>query len=507
MNKCSYSLKFQFFKFSSITSINFYYSPKSLTKMKSSRIFSTGFLSGLLILVFFYGCQKTEFEQGDAFNSGLQITANAGSEVVNFMVISKSDAVPSGFKEAVSSFGEIVRAIPEIGVLVVKPTTANFKSKVSVLPNVLAVVPDLKVRWVEPVKTVEETNPPSIGSNEPYFHYQWGMDAINAPEAWNAGYKGAGARVFILDSGIDAENRDLAPNLNTSLCTSFVPGEEYNISPGTYFNHGTHVAGIIAAADNSYGVIGVAPEAEIVAVKVLSEYTGSGNFSWINAGIVYAADNGADVINMSLGAVVNRNGFYLDENGDLQRDMPATIQFLIIAQQRAINYAAKKGVVIIASAGNDGGDFDGGGALIKLPADLQYVVAVSATAPDYLYSSLINGIENIIYDIPSSYTSYGKSLVDVAAPGGDGDFYPQPYYYYDMILSNGSQAFYWASGTSMAAPHATGVAALIIAKNGGQMDPDDVIKKLYNTADNVSGTGVSDYFGKGRVNAYRAVTE
>ena len=74
------------------------------------------------------------------------------------------------------------------------------------------------------------------------------------------------------------------------------------LDDGRFFNHGTHVAGIIAAADNSWGVIGVAPHAEIVAVKVLSEDTGSGEFSWINAGIVYAANNGADVINMSLGA-------------------------------------------------------------------------------------------------------------------------------------------------------------------------------------------------------------
>ena len=113
------------------------------------------------------------------------------------------------------------------------------------------------------------------------------------------------------------------------------------------------MAGIIAAADNSWGVIGVAPNAEIVAVKVLSENTGSGAFSWINAGIVYAANNGADVINMSLGATFNRNGFYLDENDVLQKIPAVYIQNLILSQQRAVNYAYKKGVVIVASAGND----------------------------------------------------------------------------------------------------------------------------------------------------------
>ena len=158
---------------------------------------------------------------------------------------------------------------------------------------------------------------------------------------------------------------------------------------GFYFNHGTHVAGIIAAADNSFGVIGVAPDAEIVAVKVLSEYTGSGAFSWINAGIVYAANNGADVINMSLGATFNRNGFYFDENDVLQKIPAVYIQNLILAQQRAVNYAFKKGAVIVTSAGNDGLNIDGNGSLFKLPAGLQNVIAVSATAPDYWYRDLI----------------------------------------------------------------------------------------------------------------------
>ena len=176
------------------------------------------------------------------------------------------------------------------------------------------------------------------------------MDAINAPEAWNLGFTGEGARVFILDSGIDAEHPDLAPNLNISLCTSFVTGESYNVRDGLYFNHGTHVAGIVAAANNSLGVIGVAPDAEIVAVKVMSEYTGKGYFSWINAGIVYAANNDADVINMSLGATFNRNGFYYDEDDVLQKMPAVDLQFLILSQQRAINYAFRQGVTIVVAA-------------------------------------------------------------------------------------------------------------------------------------------------------------
>lgn len=466
-------------------------------------------LLGFLVLGFCFGCQKDLLETGNAYEpeSESEPIALKSTKINNYMVITKSETVPAGFETQLSAYGQIVKSIPEIGVVVIKPTTSNFEMKVAKLVEVQAVVPDLIAKWIEPVKFIEEVNPPSIGSNEPLFPYQWGMDAIDAPEAWNAGYTGKKARVFILDDGIDAEHPDLAPNLNIGLCTSFVPDEGYNVRNGSFFHHGTHVAGIIAAADNSYGVIGVAPEAEIVAVKVLSEYSGSGAFSWINAGIVYAANNDADVINMSLGATFNRNGFYLDDN-DVWQKIPAVfLQNLILAQQRAVNYAFKKGVVIITSAGNGGSNFDGNGSIFKLPAELQNVIAVSATAPDYWYRDLMNGIIPAL-DIPASYTDFGKSLVDIAAPGGDFDFYPSPNYQYDMVLSTSSgPSFYFAAGTSMASPHVAGVVALIIAKNEGKMSPQEVTQQLLKTADQIDGNGISAFYGKGRVNAFRAVTE
>ena len=242
-------------------------------------------------------------------------------------------------------------------------------------------------------------------------------------------------------------------------------------------------------------------------MKVLSEITGSGAFSWINAGIVYAANNGADVINMSLGATFYRNGFYLDDNDVLQKAPAVVFQELILAQQRAVDYAFKKGVVIVTSAGNDGINLDGNGSLYKLPADLNNVIAVSATAPDYWYNDLVKGTPDPFLDIPASYTNFGKSLVDIAAPGGDFDFYPLPYYYYDYVFSTVSQGYGWAAGTSMASPHVAGVAALIIAKNEGRLSPQEVTKQLLNTADKIDGSGISAYYGKGRVNAFRAVTE
>ncbi|MDY0100208.1 MAG: S8 family serine peptidase, partial [Bacteroidales bacterium] len=194
----------------------------------------------------------------------------------------------------------------------------------------------------------------------------------------------------------------------------------------------------------------------------------------------------------------------IDDNNNLAKIPAVEIQFLILAQQRAVDYAYKKGAVIVTSAGNDATNFDGGGSWFKLPAGLAKVITVSATAPDYWYRDLVNGIIPNL-DIPASYTDYGKSFVEVAAPGGDFDFYPNQNYHWDMVLSTYPQGYVWMAGTSMAAPHVSGVAALIIGKNGGQMRPIDVITRLEKTADKIDGKGISPYYGFGRVNAYRAV--
>ncbi len=476
--------------------------------MKSSLYSRTkilGTLLGFLVLAFSSGCQKDIIEKENTLDPASDEVTLKGAKTENFMVITTLEKLPAGFEKELSAYGQVVNSIPEIGVVVIKPADSNSAGKIARLRGVQAVVPDLMARWIEPDELVAEADPLSIGNNEEFFGYQWGMFAIYAPNAWDTGFTGQGARIFILDTGIDADNPDLSPNLNTVLSTSFVPGEKYYVGDSSFFSHGTHVAGIIAAADNTWGVIGVAPYAEIVAVKVLSEATGSGAFSWINAGIVYAANNGADVINMSLGATFARNGFYIDENDVLQKIPAVYIQNFILAQQRAVTYAFKKGAVIVSSAGNGGSNFDGYGSIYKIPAELQNVIAVSATGPDCWISQSIP-----LFDIPASYTDYGRSLIAIAAPGGDYDC--DAGYPFDMILSSGaggpaSYPFYFAAGTSMASPHVAGVAALIIGKNGGQMSPQAVTKQLLKTADKIAVNGTSLFYGKGRVNAFRAVTE
>ncbi|WP_273275131.1 S8 family peptidase [Maribacter polysiphoniae] len=466
---------------------------------KSVNILKKSYLPVCLALLFLSSCSTENDVTND---TELNAVYAKTSSKTDYMVILKSESIPDGFEAEMESLGATIKStIPEIGVLVVS-SSENVSNKISKKGNVRSVVPDLNVQWIEPSDFAPLASPLSIGSDEFYFDLLWGMDAIDAPEAWNTGQTGAGVRVAVLDSGMDGTHPDIAPNLNTGLSASFIEDEDWQVQPGSYFNHGTHVAGTIAAADNEIGVIGVAPNAEIVAVKVLSEFSGSGPFSSINAGIVYAADIEADVINMSLGATLNKNGKFYDEDGNFTDKIPSKyIQEVVHAQQRAINYAYRKGVTIVVSAGNGGENFDGNGSTIKLPASLNNVISVSATAPE-------SWIENPLgdLDLPASYTDYGRSHVTVSAPGGDFDS-PSDFWFYDMVLSASPGGWFFSAGTSMASPHVAGVAALIIGKNGGQMDPHEVTKQLTNTADNIDGNGASLYHGKGRVNAYRAVTE
>jgi len=446
------------------------------------------FLFSLLSFMFLVSCETESIDEVNFLEESVDLNKNSSSHN-SFLVIFKTNKLPTSIEKSIASAnGSVTSIISEIGIIAVQSDDPDFEKNMAKLTEVRSVVPDLSVNWLEPIDYEPMTNPSSIGDDEWFFDSLWGMDAIDAPEAWNAGYQGDQATVFILDSGIDPTHPDLAPNLNTELSASFVPGEDWAVQPGFYFNHGTHVAGTIAAADNEFGVIGVAPMTEIVAVKVLSEYTGSGSFSGIIKGIMYAANSGADVINMSLGATFYKNG--------------KDAQELIHATQRSIDYAYRNGVTIITSAGNLSMNADGNRSIIVVPADLNNVISVSATGPIDRHNN-----PDTYLDYPASYTNIGRSLVDIAAPGGDYRLYPNQFWWEDMVYSTIPGGWSWSAGTSMASPHVAGVAALIIGKNGGDMDPHEVEKQLLKSADKIDTNGKSLFYGKGRLNAYRAVTE
>jgi subtilisin family serine protease len=446
--------------------------------------------------------------------------------------------------------GAITREIPAIGVYVVAGDP-GLGRRLAAVPGIESVALSDEVRasdaparqgptktavgihgrWMAGYRARSETRL-AAGASLPvdddfYFGAQWSLDAIDASEAWATGQRGAGVRVAVLDTGVDPTHPDLAANLNLALARSFVPGQTWDVSTDVVqdVDHGTHVAGIIAAADNGFGIIGVAPEAEIVPLQVLPRPSGHGPPDAVIAGIVYAADIGADVINLSVDYRYNRHGGINDlGTEDPSDDVSYTARdaaLLMKAFSRATNYAHARGCTIIASGGNDAIDEDDDREEFVLPRDAPHVLGVAATGP---LGWALDFATNL--DVPAFYTNYGRSVIDLSAPGGNLDFdlldsgalctvgsgavsATLPCWFFDGVLSTapvkGGFLYEFRRGTSMATAHVSGVAALIIGRYGGAMHPGHVAARLRSSADDLGKRGKDDFYGRGRVNAYRAV--
>ena len=457
--------------------------------------------------------------------------ANAKSYLINFTGNTLPDDVAA---QVAAAGGTITSRFDKIGVALASSASPDFAVKAGKIRGVASVDEDLVVQWVNPERVVEAgevsqevsvTPEATFGNAETFRRIQWAPDAVHAGQAWDAGARGAGARVAVLDGGIRATHIDIAPRLDVAHSTSFVPGQPFNFDQARNsagqcvlndtFWHATHVAGIIAAPASTntpfpnLGTVGIAPDATIIGVKVL--HCGSGSFGAVIAGIYYAATPideggaGADVINMSLGALFPRQGVGAAK--------------LAVALGKATTYAYQRGVTVIAALGNDAVDLDHTANLVQLPAMSPHVIAVSATGP----FDFAHGATN--YDRPASYTNFGQSAVAFAGPGGDfalpgNDIcsYPrnpsgsslQFCWVLDMVIApcRGSGAsissYCWAAGTSMATPAVAGVAALIIGKYG-RVGPAEVERRLRQSADDLGKPGNDDFYGRGRVNAFNAI--
>lgn len=288
--------------------------------------------------------------------------------------------------------------------------------------------------------------------NDPDYPKQWNLRSINVEGAWSE-TKGSGVTVAVIDTGIS-----IVPDLKD---TKFVKGYDFvndRIEAADDNGHGTHVAGTIAqSTNNGYGVAGIAYEAALMPLKVLSG-GGGGTVSDIAEAIKFAADNGADVINLSLGG-----------SGESQ------------LMQEAINYAHSKGVVVVAAAGNSGDNS------ASYPA--RYPHAIGVAALDAAGEK-------------APYSNFGAG-VDISAPGGDTSVGKAGGILQNTIDPETNTPIFAAyQGTSMAAPHVAGVAALV--KAAGITEPDEVVNVIKQSA-RVVGEDPLNHFGAGQLDAAAAV--
>ncbi|MFT3695194.1 MAG: S8 family peptidase [Kofleriaceae bacterium] len=349
---------------------------------------------------------------------------------------------------------------------------ASVLAMLAVNPNVEIAEPD-SIMSLDPNEVAQIAESPTTEPgfpNDPDYKYQWHLKQIGMPDAWKLA-DGNGVVVAVLDTGVAYEDYKKFHQLPDLKGLTFVDPYDF-VGNTTHANddhgHGSHVTGTIAqATNNGIGVAGVALNVKIMPLKVLSA-SGSGSVAGIADAIRYAADHGAKVINMSLGGA-----------------FPSTVL------KKAVAYAHKKGTTVICAAGNESR------GKVGYPAAYPGAVAVSATQFD----------EGVTF-----YSNYGKDI-DIAAPGGNtrvdqnGDGMPDGVLQNTIVIGDPTKDGYFTyMGTSMASPHAAGVAALVVGE--GVTDPDKVEAVLKASARKPANQKyTTDKYGAGIIDAPAAIRE
>lgn len=397
-----------------------------------------------------------------AFGGGSAFAADTTDYIVTF----SGEEIPAGLVAELEKQGaEVVQQVPQIGVISVSTSDPDFKDWAESQAGIAAVAEDVEIRSPElEVETAPEQQRVDASGADLYEQHQWDIKRVtNDGKSWELNPGSHDVVVAIIDGGVDYTHPDLQRNLLYSK--SFVPGTPQNSFNG---DHGTHVAGAIAANGR---VMGVGPELGIASYRV-------SGWASILAGITTAADDSVDVANLSLGT-------YSFMNDEQQRTLHLTAS-------RAVRYAQSKDMIIVGANGNNAIDLSkkmytepGEGAQWSGPlhdtfTDIPWVISVSA-------STIRDGL--------AYYSNYGN--VDLAAPGGDNEARS----YNTIRVSRGGYGT--MNGTSMAAPKVAAAAALVKAQNP-HLTPAQIIAHLQQTAD--GGTGQSrQQFGHGIVNVYKAL--
>jgi subtilisin family serine protease len=426
------------------------------------------------------------------------------AHAAKYVVLYYQENVPADAAATINrAGGSVVASYPQIGVVIAESDAESFAtslasdSRIEGAASTAGFGVQLNDGSVEPVY-----------AQEPLFSLQWNMRQIHTPEAH--AITGGSPEVLVgdIDSGIDFTHPDLAPNVdfaNSVDCTSGAPNQD----PAEWLDtdgHGTATAGIIAAAANGIGIVGVAPNVRIAAIKSSTE----GFFfpEMVICSFTWAATHGVDVTNNSYFA----DPWYFNCRNDQEQ------RAIWSAERRAIRFAMQQGVVVVAAAANQSDDLAHSirNDCAVIPVEIPGVIGVSADGSR---------------QIKTWYSNYGAGVIQVAAPSGDRRLQPTPDVLRGLVISTFPGGYGGFAGTSFATPHVTGVAALVQSRFG-PMSAGAVAAAINQTADPITcpdvatlalyapfpqfsngepqscqgGTGYNSWYGHGQVNAFRAVT-
>jgi lantibiotic leader peptide-processing serine protease len=483
--------------------------------------------------------ESTDDDTGDAPAQGESTEIYTGDESPptreHLIVFSETDTLPTDTEQRIADLGgRVERQYPEIGVAVASGLSEDAAESLESFEDVQAVDADVERQWLDPQveeplvePLVEEASSTEVEPANPtnpkdafYYGRQWNLRAVKADKAWDAGRLGSPeVSVAILDSGIDANHPDLQgrvdesrsidlrnSTLDNAIRNAFFPTS----NPWTDLNgHGTHVAATVSS--NAKAAAGVTSQVTLMAVKAL-DTRGKGSTTNVLDGLIYAVDHKADVINMSLGSTFRKS----EEPGH------------VAALNRFINYAHRSGAVIVVAAGNDEHNLNSDSDTYLAYCQSPNVVCVSATGPTSS-GSLNRGPWNEV-DTRAPYSNYG-SPITVAAPGGTGtsggaqssnpggfvwaacsktsvDELPnRPNSFRKSVCTNDTKPegpVRGSNGTSMATPHVSGLAALLV-KDIGKDKPSEVAAQVRKSVDDLGKHGKDGYYGHGRINVAKSI--